>query len=142
VGVTERAPAAIHTSERSDRLARRLRRDPTFAERQLWKALRQLDGFHFRRQAPLGDFVVDFVSHRARLVVEVDGGVHALDVVAQRDAEREAWLRGRGYDVVRVSNALVVDHVEQALALIIAAVGARTPTPGPSPQGGGERTSG
>jgi very-short-patch-repair endonuclease len=118
-----------------------LRRDPTFAERQLWKTLRQLTDHHFRRQAPMGDFIVDFVCHRSRLVVEVDGGIHRLDVVAQRDSEREAWLVGRGYRVLRLENAQVLNDVEKAVALIAAAIDASTPTPDPSPQGGGEASA-
>jgi len=138
VGVRERTPGAIHTSERADSAARRLRRDPTFAEKQLWKALRQLNGFHFRRQVPMGAFVVDFVCHRARVIVEVDGGVHLALDVAERDAERAAWLRKRGYRLVRISNAQAIHDPDSAIAAISAAAGDRTPTPDPSPQGGGE----
>ena len=138
MGVRERTPGAIHTSERADRTARRLRREPTFAERQLWKALRQLKDHHFRRQAPMGAFIVDFVCHHCRLVVEVDGGIHELDVVASRDAMREAWLAGRGYRVVRISNSQAIHDPDSAIRAILAAVGDSTPTPNPSPQGGGE----
>src|SRR5580692_7808209 len=53
VGVSERLPGAIHTSQRSDRASRRLRKEATFAERSLWKELRRLESFHFRRQAPM-----------------------------------------------------------------------------------------
>jgi very-short-patch-repair endonuclease len=72
------------------------------------------------------------------LIVEVDGGVHAMDVVAERDAERDLWLAGRGYRVLRLTNREVIANVEAAARRIIAAGGARTPTPDPSPQGGGE----
>jgi very-short-patch-repair endonuclease len=102
----ERRAGPIQTSQRADGAAKRFRKAPTLPEQRLWKALRELDlnGSHFRRQAPFGPYVVDFVCHRARLIVEVDGGIHNLPSVAERDSEREAWLRGRGYDVVRVSN--------------------------------------
>ena len=123
----ERTPGAIHTNERSDRLARRLRRGPTFAEKQLWKSLRQLDGFHFRRQAPMGDFIVDFVCHRSRLVVEVDGGIHEVDAVAIRDAEREGWLVNRGYEVIRLTNAEVLSNIDAAVRRVLAAATASTP---------------
>ena len=114
-----------------------MRREPTFAEKQLWKALRQIGQHHFRRQAPFGPYVVDFVCHASRLIVEVDGGIHNLDVVAQRDAEREVWLTGRGYRVMRFSNLQALE-TDVTVAAILAEIGADTPTPNPSPQGGGE----
>jgi very-short-patch-repair endonuclease len=137
--VPARTPGAIHTSERADQSARRLRRDLTFAERQLWKALRALDEFHFRRQAPMGRYVVDFVCHRSRLIVEVDGGVHDIDAVAARDNERDAWLVDRGYRVIRFTNSQATGATEATVEAILASAVACTPTPDPSPQGGGER---
>ena len=135
--MSARTPGAIHTSEQSDRAAKRLRRDATFVERELWKALRHLDGVHFRRQAPIGPYVVDFVCHRSRLVVEVDGGVHEMDVVARRDAERDEWFAGRGYRVLRIKNAEVIANIDAVVRIIRAKVGADTPTPDPFPQGEG-----
>ena len=101
-----RPGGAIPTSERGERLARSLRASATPAEKTLWAALRKLnlDGAHFRRQAPFGPYVVDFVCHRSRLIVEVDGGIHKHPVVAARDTERETWLRQRGYSVIRITN--------------------------------------
>ncbi len=90
-----------------------------------------LNGGHFRRQAPFGPYIVDFVHHAARLIFEVDGGVHALPDVARRDAERDAWLTQRRYAVVRVSNAeaLYAPHdIAQRIADQVS-VGAPTPTP-------------
>jgi very-short-patch-repair endonuclease len=110
-----------------------MRRSPTYAEARLWKALRRTD-LHFRRQAPFGPYVVDFVCHRYRVIVELDGEVHDLPHVAKRDAEREAWLTGRGYRVMRFRNDDLPDDVVYA---ILTEVGAITPTPDPSPQGGG-----
>ena len=97
--------------------------------------MRVLDGYHFRRQAPMGAYVVDFVCHHSRLVVEVDGGVHRMDVVAARDAERDAWLALRGYKVIRIANSQAILATEDAVAAILASAGACTPTPDPSPQG-------
>ncbi len=101
-----RRSGAIPTSERGERLAPRLRSATTPAEKKLWGALRQLDlnGTHFRRQAPFGPYVVDFICHRARLIVEIDGGIHKHPAVIARDAERENWLRSRGYSVIRITN--------------------------------------
>ena len=85
----------------------------------------------------MGPYIVDFVCHSARLVIELDGGIHNLDVVAQRDAERQVWLESRGYRVLRLSNHDALTNPEAAMALITAKIGADTPTPNPSPQGGG-----
>jgi very-short-patch-repair endonuclease len=114
-----------------------MRRAPTSSERTLWKVLRTLD-LHFRRQAPFGPYVVDFVCHRHRLIVEVDGGIHDLPAVTLRDAERDAWLTARGYRVMRFTNNQIDYDAHEVAQMILARVSADTPTPGPSPQGGGE----
>ena len=138
MGAPPRTPGALHKSDRADRAARRMRRDSTFAEKVLWKALRRLEDHHFRRQAPFGRYIVDFVCHCSRLIVEVDGGIHNLDEVIARDAEREAWLTSRGYRVIRFSNNQATD-AEATVAAILAEIGAGAPTPDPSPRGGGEQ---
>ena len=99
------------------RRARRLRSNPTQSEATLWKRLRQF-AVRFRRQAPIGPYVVDFACHRARLVIEVDGGVHALPEVALRDATRDEWLRGQGYQVLRFSTKQLEDDIEGVLTAI------------------------
>ncbi len=139
MGVPERTPGALHKSDRADRGAKRMRRVPTRAEAKLWSRLREIevDTSHFRRQAPMGRYILDFVCHSARLVVEVDGGIHDLDFVASRDAEREAWIRGRGYRVLRVSNDDVMRDMDVVLERIVAALGADTPTPTPPRRGEG-----
>jgi very-short-patch-repair endonuclease len=143
VGVTaNRSPeqAARFKSHRATRLGKRLRAKPTKAERLLWETLRRssIEGTHFRRQAPIGSFVVDIACHRARIIVEIDGGAHNAPDAAARDAKRQAWLEGRGYLVLRFSNAEIEADAEAVASRIIGHVGARTPTPGPAPQGGGE----
>jgi len=90
----------------------------------------------------MGRFVVDFVCHRSRLVVEVDGEVHDIDAVAARDNERDTWLASRGYRVVRFTNSQAIAATQATVEAIVAAAGACTPTPDPSPQGGGERRRG
>jgi very-short-patch-repair endonuclease len=65
--------------------------------------------------------------------------VHDIDAVAARDNERDAWLLGRGYQVVRFTNSQATAATEATVKAILAAAGAHTPTPGPSPHGGGER---
>jgi very-short-patch-repair endonuclease len=124
-------------SDRADASAKRMRCAPTYAERRLWKLLRTTD-LHFRRQAPFGPYIVDFVCHEHRLIVEVDGGVHDLPEVAARDVERDLWLTGRGYRVMRFTNNQAPDEV---LSMIFARLSADTPTPNPSPHGGGEQSA-
>lgn len=99
------------------RRAGRLRDDQTFTEAKLWKHLRQFE-VRFRRQAPTGPYVVDFACHRARLVIEVDGGVHNLPEVAVRDMQRDEWLTGQGYRVLRFTTTLVEDDIEAVLTTI------------------------
>ena len=84
--------------------ARSLRKTPTDAEQKLWTVLRrqQIEGHRFRRQHPIGVYVVDFVCLAEKLVVEVDGGQHAENIHA--DAKRTAWLELRGYRVLRFWN--------------------------------------
>ena len=85
----------------------------------------------------MGPYVVDFVCHSARLIIEVDGKVHTLPQVAQRDQARTAWLEGRGYRVLRVTNDEVTGDITTVLAQILSALGAGTPTPTPPRKGEG-----
>ncbi|WP_375308765.1 endonuclease domain-containing protein [Bradyrhizobium sp. A11] len=73
----------------------------------LWRALKELpmDGSHFRRQAPIGPYIVDFFCPAKRLIVELDGGHHNEDDVAARDLERQRWLENEGYRVIRFWNS-------------------------------------
>ena len=121
----------------ADQRARRLRRNPTDAERKLWSLLRrkQLSGYRFRRQVPIGPYVVDFACLAAHLVIEVDGGQHALSV--DRDQRRTAWLESRGYKVVRFWNNDVLENPDGVLQTILRVLGDKTPPhPIPPPPGG------
>jgi very-short-patch-repair endonuclease len=114
--------AARLKSDRAVPTARRLRKTMTKAEIELWGALRRLapERAHFRKQAPIGPFIVEFASHAAKLVVELDGGAHDAADVGARDVERSAWIEGRGYKVLRFRNEAVLgDPV--AIARFIAA---------------------
>ena len=77
--------------------ARELRKNPTNAEQALWKHLRmrQIGGYKFRRQQPIGPYIVDFVSFEREVIIEVDGGQHSQQT--EYDAERTAWLNAQGY---------------------------------------------
>ena len=72
----------------------------------------------FRRQTPIGPYIVDFFCPQHRLIVEVDGGQHADDADAMHDCERDAWLTAQGYRVVRVWNNDVMENVEGVCAAI------------------------
>ena len=83
----------------------------TWSERALWDELRKL-GANVRRQAPIGPYFADFAVHGRRLVIEVDGGVHErLESVALRDVERQRWLEGEGYTVIRFTDREIEDDV-------------------------------
>ncbi len=94
-------------------------------ERRLWKELRRnrLAGFGFRRQQPIGPYVVDFYCSAARLIVEVDGPHHDLPGRPERDEARTRWLHDRGYRVIRFSSAQVQDDLEPVLEAILEAAG-------------------
>ena len=96
--------------KRLRRYARELRRNMTKAERRLWRRLRgeQL-GVKFRRQQPIGRYIVDFVCLERRLVVEVDGGQHDG---SEYDRERDEWLEREGYRVVRFWDNEVMKEIE------------------------------
>ena len=98
--------------------ARQLRSTMTDAERRLWSKLRfrQIEGHKFRRQAPIGSYVVDFLCSELKLIVEVDGGQHATR--AEADARRTAYLESEGYRVVRVWNNEVLGDIEGACEMI------------------------
>jgi len=89
-------------------------------ERLLWAALRSRPaGLKFRRQHPAGPYVADFFCHEARLVVEVDGEVHAFGDRPERDARRDAWFSERGLDVMRISAREVLRNVDSVVEAIV-----------------------
>lgn len=104
--------------------ARAMRAAPTTTEAILWGALSgsQL-GVGFRRQAPIGNYIADFVAPSARLVVEVDGGYHAQR--ARADARRDRDLGRLGYRVLRLDAAMVQHQLADAVALVRAALAGR-----------------
>jgi very-short-patch-repair endonuclease len=99
--------------------AKRMRRAPSATERMLWRLLRDrcLEQLKFRRQVPIGRYVADFVCFQHRLIVEADGPLH--DEV--HDAERDAWLQGQGFRVLRIPNDMVARAPESVLDAIFAA---------------------
>ena len=102
--------------------ARQLRKNPTKAESALWSELRarQLSGYRFRRQHPMGRFIVDFVCLEGHLVVELDGGQHAASV--EYDAARTACLHERGFSVIRFWNNQVLAEMNGVRESILLAL--------------------
>jgi very-short-patch-repair endonuclease len=119
--------------------ARDLRKSSTDAERRLWSRLRQkqLDGFRFRRQQPIGPYIVDFFCPEASLIIEVDGGQHTS--TETEDEARTRWLAARGYRVMRLWNNDVLGNTDGVLLTIRDSLRGLTPHPNPPPQGGRER---
>jgi very-short-patch-repair endonuclease len=95
--------------------AKQLRQRQTDAEAVLWNALRnsRLHGLKFRRQYPVGKFVLDFFCRSCNLVTEVDGGIH--DELQERDEERTRVLESYGYNVLRITNDEVLNDLENVL---------------------------
>jgi very-short-patch-repair endonuclease len=100
--------------------AKKLRANTTPHERILWRALKELpiEGTHFRRQAPIGNYVVDFFCPAKRLIVELDGGHHNEDATAKRDGERQAWLEHQGYRVLRFWNSEISSELSAVMERI------------------------
>jgi very-short-patch-repair endonuclease len=105
--------------------ARELRENATRAERLVWHRIRdrQMFGVKFRRQHPVGRFIVDFVATRERLVIELDGGQHALEPEVARDVERTRELEKEGYRVLRFWNMDVLTNLEGVLEAIALELG-------------------
>jgi len=112
--------------------ARELRREQTPLESRLWAHLRdrQLGGFKFRRQMPIGPFVVDFCCPACHLVVEIDGNRHAEQ--EEYDRARTGWLGEQGYRVIRLGNRDVLHRMEGVLEVILEACEGKDP-PSPPP---------
>ncbi len=104
-------------------LAKAMRQDMPEAEFRLWCELRNrgLGGLRFRRQQPIGRYIVDFFCPDRKLVVEVDGEQHALGAQPAADAERTRWLEEQGYAVVRFWTNEVMRELDAVCAAILAA---------------------
>jgi very-short-patch-repair endonuclease len=104
--------------------ARQLRQEMNDAEKRIWYRVRanRLGGHRFRRQYPMGQYIVDFVCLRSRLVVEIDGESHGHDAAERKDAQRAAWIEGRGFRVIRLRNDYVLNHTDEAIESIFNAL--------------------
>ena len=106
--------------------ARHLRKHQTVAEVRLWRELRKLrwQGYHFRKQAPIANYIVDFACFSQRVIIEVDGVQHGMPGARATDARRDADLTWRGFKVLRFRNDEVRDAMEGVMLEVLAALGA------------------
>jgi very-short-patch-repair endonuclease len=102
------------------RLARTLRRNQSDAEEKLWLNLwrRSLNNIKFRRQQPIGNYIVDFISFEKKLIIEIDGGQHNESPGKQKDSQRTIWLESKGYRVLRFWNNEVLENLDGVLEKI------------------------
>jgi very-short-patch-repair endonuclease len=107
----------------------------TPAERRLWSVIRQrqLGGFRFRRQHPMGPYIADFACLEVGLVIEVDGGQHDG---SSTDGRREAFMRGKGFKVLRFWNNEVMANLEGVCSVIARCLPEQRPHPSLPPQAG------
>jgi very-short-patch-repair endonuclease len=121
-------------------VAKTLRKTSTHAERLLWRHLKtkQLEGYKFRRQEPIGIYIVDFVCFEKRIVVEVDGSQHQTEKV--KDKKRDQWLKKQGFKVLRFWNNEVLTNVAGVYEVIRETCLCHPP-PAPSHRGRGRQAS-
>ncbi|MFH1902940.1 MAG: DUF559 domain-containing protein [Candidatus Omnitrophota bacterium] len=115
-------------------IARKLRNNSTEAEKRLWQHLKykQMDGLKFRRQQPVGNYIVDFINFEKMVVIEVDGGQHADN---QHDTERDKWLHQNGFIVLRFWNNDVLENTEGVVEIIKQILSPPLPLPLPPGEG-------
>ena len=101
--------------------SRLLRENMTDAERHLWAKIRmkQLKGYQFYRQKPIGDYIVDFFCPKAKLVIEVDGSHHLVGETMEYDRIRDEYLSGFGLRALRFTNTDVLTRIEGVVESII-----------------------
>ena len=105
-------------------LARNLRRKQTDAERKMWRVLRgrQFENSKFRRQEPIGQYIVDFVSLERQLIIEIDGGQHNQQPEIEKDEVRTKRLEKKGFKVIRFWNTDVLLNIEGVAIRILDAI--------------------
>ena len=113
----------LHLGARSQlfTLARHLRQNETQAEKVLWQEIRnkKLNGYKFRRQHPIGKFIVDFYCHKEKLIIEVDGSIHDDKVIKNFDEWREVALVNMGFNVLRFRNSEILEQIEEVKKKIL-----------------------
>jgi len=109
------------------KLAKGLRKRSTEAEITIWQKIRskQLNGHKFKRQQPIGNYIVDFVCFDRKLIIEIDGGQHAIE--KEKDQQRELWLQSEGFAILRFWNTEIFENIDGVLASIMEKL--NTPSP-------------
>ena len=133
--VPERKRGRVRAFGASSQSSEKVATDQTDAERILWFRVRnrRLGGLKFRRQVPIGNYIVDFCCEAARLIVELDGGRHVERTI--EDAKRTADLEAYGYLVLRFWNNDVICNIDGVLETIVATARREPPHPNPLPSG-------
>ena len=105
--------------------SRQLRKNMTDAERQLWAKIRmrQLKGYQFYRQKPIGDYIIDFFCPKAKLVIEVDGSQHSSEEMIENDRIRDEYISSLGLRVLRFTNTDVMAGIERVVEKIEESMG-------------------
>lgn len=100
--------------------AREQRNNMTLSEIILWSRLRskQVDGFKFRRQQPILDYIADFYCHELKLIIEVDGEIHSQPEIKRKDIKRDNTLNINGYHIIRLTNSEVKTDINAAITKI------------------------
>ena len=120
-------------------VAKGLRKSSTDAERLLWRYLKakQFNGLKFRRQAQIGKFIVDFVCYEQSIIIEADGGQHAIE--KEKDEERTQWLNSQGFRVLRFWNNDILTNIDGVMERIRMSCDSPVNAPLPNPLPRGER---
>ena len=133
----------LSASSKAFAVAKRERRSGNLPEVLIWRELRRRPGgYKFRRQHPLSDVVIDFACLECRLAIEIDGQAHSAGNRPERDAERDVYLQARGFSILRLPAAYVLQSLEDAIATIVTACVERQPlhhqplAGGPPPRSG------
>jgi very-short-patch-repair endonuclease len=100
-----------------------------------------MNGASFRRQTPIGPYIVDFVCHAAKVVIEIEGGQHFQEEHRERDVRRDRFLTRKGYRILRFNNYEVMTNSEGVLETIAGVLGEAPSLPSPASGGGGMRGS-
>lgn len=110
-------------------IAKELRKGSTKAEKLLWRRLnsRQLEGFKFRRQQPIGQYIVDFVNFETKLIIELDGGQHATQ--KDKDNKRDNWFEQQGFEILRFWDNEIFENLQGVLEHVRSRLLAPSPTP-------------
>ena len=101
-------------------LAKNLRKRATDTEQLLWQHLRakHFGGFKFKRQQPIGAYIVDFVCFEKNIIIELDGGQHSLPVEMENDSKRSHWFESQGYETLRFWDNEVLTNIQGVLEVI------------------------